>query len=107
MLTWYGEQAVIAARLLGPTEFPEVIPAAPTSSTAMIDAAEALEWYEAELANLSAVVGQAAACGLPGIATQTPVAMREFFKRTSYNEIRVAMGEVGVRSARRLGDDAA
>ena len=107
MLTWYGEQAVIAARLLAPTEFPEVIPAAEVSPTTMIDAADALEWYEAELANLSAAVSQAAACGLPGIAAQIPVAMRHFFKQTAYDEVRVAMGEVGVRSARRLGDDAA
>jgi DNA-binding SARP family transcriptional activator len=107
MLIWYGEQAVIAARLLAPTEFPDVIPASAASPTTMIDAADALEWYEAELANLSAAVRQAAACGLPAIAAQIPVAMRHFFKQTAYDEVRVAMGEVGVRSARRLGDDAA
>jgi DNA-binding SARP family transcriptional activator len=108
MLTWYGEQAVIAARMLAPTtEFPEVIPVPAVSPTTMIDAAGALEWYEAELANLNAAVRQAAACGLPGIAAQIPLAMRHFFQRTAYEEVRVAMSEIGVRSARHLGDDAA
>jgi tetratricopeptide (TPR) repeat protein len=61
----------------------------------------------AELDNLRAAVGLAAARALPRIAAQIPIAMGHFFHRTSYEEIRVAMDEIGVRAARQPGDDAA
>ncbi|MGD0065969.1 MAG: NB-ARC domain-containing protein [Streptosporangiaceae bacterium] len=108
ILHWYAGQAVAAARLLTPAHtLPVLIPAQAASPTTMTDAAEALGWYEAELANLGAAASQAAARGLPAVAAQIPIAMLRFFQLTPYNDACLAMSESGVRSARRLAGDAA
>ena len=102
MLAWYAEQAVAASRLLSPCGmFPVVIPVDAASSEIMTDPAQALAWYEAELANLGAAVGLAAARGRHAIAAQIPIVMRHFFVRTPHAEACVVMSEIGVRSARR------
>jgi DNA-binding SARP family transcriptional activator/tetratricopeptide (TPR) repeat protein len=107
IMRWYGGQAVALNRVLAPaTRFPVVVSGHATPSPITTDPAEALEWYEAELANLGDAASQAADRGLPVVAAQIAVAMWTFFQRTSHAEACVAVSEAGVRGAR-LGDDAA
>ena len=110
MLRWYGEQAVIAGRVLEPERwFPDgplfraPVPAYPSPTLAR--PAQALRWYEAELANLVTATRQAARLGLHDVASQIAFAMRTFFVRTPHREDWPAVSEIGVASARHLGDD--
>jgi DNA-binding SARP family transcriptional activator/tetratricopeptide (TPR) repeat protein len=108
ILHWYAGQAVAAAQLLTPADaLTVVIPAQAVPPTTMTDTAEALGWYEAELANLGDAASQAASRGLDAVAAQIPIAMLRFFQLTSYTEACLAMSESGVRGARRLAGDAA
>jgi tetratricopeptide (TPR) repeat protein len=103
LLTWYGEQAVIAARQLSPDREP--LPSSLPVAVERADPAAALGWYEQERAGLLACAGQAAERGYHSIAVQIAWAMHGFFQRTPYLEDWLALNEVGARSARHLDDD--
>jgi tetratricopeptide (TPR) repeat protein len=110
MLRWYGEQAVLADRVLEPERrFPDnplfrvPTPAHPWPTLA--HPAQALRWYETELANLVTAAQRAASLGLHDVASQIAFAMRTFFIRTPHREDWLAVSEIGVASARHLGDD--
>jgi DNA-binding SARP family transcriptional activator/tetratricopeptide (TPR) repeat protein len=104
MLRWYGEQVVRGALALAPR-----LPASdliPAGVAAMADPAQAIDWYEIELASLRAAVGQAAGLGLHDVVAQIAAAMWAFFIRSPYRDDWVAVTEAGMASARTLGDDA-
>jgi DNA-binding SARP family transcriptional activator/tetratricopeptide (TPR) repeat protein len=109
LLRWYAVRAVAAARTLTPSrDFPLIIPEpAKLSALGIADPAAALSWFEAEQANLAIAARLAASLGQHDIAVQIQVAMWEFFVRTSHAEDCLALSQVGVASARLLGDDAA
>jgi tetratricopeptide (TPR) repeat protein len=71
----------------------------------MTDPVQALDWHETELANLVAAVRQAADLGRPDIAAQIAVASWGFFQRTAHLEDWLAVSQIGVHCAVRLGDD--
>jgi tetratricopeptide (TPR) repeat protein len=108
MLGWYGGQAVIAAEVLAPgRKFPAAVLLRQTAApVAMTEPAQALDWFEAERANLLAAARRAAELGLHDVAAQITVAMWDFFRRTPHVADWLAISEIGVRSARHLGDDA-
>jgi DNA-binding SARP family transcriptional activator/tetratricopeptide (TPR) repeat protein len=106
MLGWYAEQAVAAARVLKPDrQFPVIVPAGAAVPT-MTEPGQALDWYEHELENLVAAVRQAASLSMHQVAAQIPVAMWTFFLRAPHGEDWLAVGLVGLESARKVGDDA-
>jgi DNA-binding SARP family transcriptional activator/tetratricopeptide (TPR) repeat protein len=107
MLRWFGGQAVIAGQVLAPARgFPVIVPVQAAAPAAMTDPAQALDWFETELANLTATTRRAAELGLHDVAAQVALAMWDFFQRTPYVSDWLAVSQAGVRSARRLGDDA-
>jgi tetratricopeptide (TPR) repeat protein len=107
MLRWYGEQAVVAARVLAPARrLPAAVLSQPAIPAGPAEPAQALDWFETELANLVAAVRQAADRGAHDVAAQIAIAMWDFFQRTPYQEDWLAICQAGVNSARHLGDDA-
>lgn len=107
MLGWYGEQAVTAARILAPGRLLPTTVAVPAAApAAMAGLAQALDWYETERASLLAAARRAAALGRHDVAAQIAVAMWDFFQRTPYADDWLAISQIGVSSARQLGDDA-
>jgi DNA-binding SARP family transcriptional activator/tetratricopeptide (TPR) repeat protein len=109
LLRWYAEQAYVTALALTPGRRLPLVVAISEAVQANRPGTEqaALSWYEAELANLTAAVGQAAALGLHEIAVQVAVAMFDFFQRTPYKDEWFAVTQTGVDSARHLPDDTA
>ena len=105
MLRWYGEQAARAGRALV-----DRLPASPLFpgdvSTVMASPAQAIDWFETELANLAAAVRRAADQGWHDIAAQIAAAMWAFFDRSPYWDAWHDITETGVASARDLSDDA-
>jgi DNA-binding SARP family transcriptional activator/Tfp pilus assembly protein PilF len=105
LVTWYGEQTVIAARALAPGgKFPVIIPvpAAPAAPS-MAGPAAAFAWFEAELAGVLLAARHAAGLARHDITAQIAMAVAEFLQRTPYNDTWLAISEAGVDSARRLG----
>ncbi len=106
MLRWYGRQAVIAAQILAPDRtLPGAIGVTGDVPAAMADSTQAYAWYETERASLTAAARQAAALGWHDVCVQIAVAMRDFFRRTPYVDDWLATSQLGVSSARHLGDD--
>jgi DNA-binding SARP family transcriptional activator len=111
MLRWYGETAITAAQVLEPSyRLPAIVLTRATdpapADPALASPRQALGWFEAERAGLVAAAGHAAELGLHLFAVQIAVAMWSFFQRTPYAEDSLATSEIGVSSARHLGDDA-
>jgi tetratricopeptide (TPR) repeat protein len=107
MLRWYGEHTVTAARVLAPTGR---LPASALFQVATLEAmtgpAQALDWYQSELANLTGAVRQAADMGMHDLAAQIAAAMWDFFRRSPHAQDWLVTSEIGVSSARHLGDNA-
>jgi tetratricopeptide (TPR) repeat protein/transcriptional regulator with XRE-family HTH domain len=106
VLTWYLRSAVAAARIISPHR--EEVPLTPPEpgrrplSFPTVD--QALDWCEAERANLVAATRQAAELGWHDIAWKLPVAAMSFFNRRAYWEEWLATHRVALDSARRAGD---
>ena len=106
VLTWYLRSAVAAARIISPHR--EQVPLTPPEpgrrplSFPTVD--QALDWCEAERANLVAATRQAAELGWHDIAWKLPVAAMSFFNRRAYWEEWLATHRVALDSARRAGD---
>ncbi len=103
MLRWYAGQAAAAALAVEPR-----LPASPLFEVigpAMAGQAQAVDWFEAELAALAAVVVQAAALGRPDIVAAIAAAMWAFFIRAPHWDEWLAITVAGVAAARQLGDD--
>ncbi len=106
LLGWYAEQAVRTARVLSPGSLiRSLIPVPPADPEDTSDPEQAHDWFETEQANLVAAVRQAARLGLDEIAAQIAVAMFDFFQRAPYPENRLVVYEIGVASARGVGND--
>jgi hypothetical protein len=106
MLQWYGAQAAAAARVLAPRDRSSVGGLFPAAELVpLAGPAQALDWFETELANLIAAVRQAAGLGLHDVAAGIAAAMWTFFQRSPYPEVWLATSQLGLRSARQLGDD--
>ncbi len=108
LLRWYGDQAVLATWVLEPARrFPAaLLPQPATEPVPLSDPAAALDWYETELPALLAAARQAEREGQHDIAAQIAPAMWDFFQRAPYPQEWIESCELGLRSARHLGDDA-
>jgi DNA-binding SARP family transcriptional activator len=106
ILTWYLHTAEAAATIISPhhTRVPvgQAEQAARPLSFASLEAA--LDWSEAERTSLMAVVRQAAAASMHDIAWRLAAAAMSFFYRRGYWADWVASHQVGLDSARKLGD---
>ncbi len=109
VLTWYLRTADAAQTWINPHE--AHIPLDPldpaVTPPAFADYDQALRWYELEAANLLAAARAAEAAGLDRIAWQLPAVLRSVHMLLNPFEEWLAMGGIGLRAARRLGDRAA
>jgi DNA-binding SARP family transcriptional activator len=105
-LAWYLHTAEAAARIISPQH--ARVPLGPVPDgvepLAFGTLDEALAWCEEQRAGLVAAVGLAAAAGLDEAAWQLPAAAMSFFYRRSHWADWVSTHEVGLASARALGD---
>ena len=107
LLRWYAERAVLTARVLSPGSLIRSLIPVPSPGPAVTsDPEQAHDWFETEQGNLVVAARQAAGLGLDNIAAQIAVAMFDFFQRAPYPENRPVVYEIGVASARKVGDDA-
>jgi tetratricopeptide (TPR) repeat protein len=107
LLRWFAEQAVAAWAALAPASRLPVIMTLSGEQEVIAAPEQALDWYESELTNLVTAVRQAADLGLHDVAAQIAAAMWGFFRRTPYLEDWIAVSQIGVDSARRLGHEGA
>ncbi len=106
VLTWYLHTADAAARIISPNHArvpvgrlgPAMRPLAFTSLE------EALDWAEAERASLVALTRQAAASGEQDFAWRLPAAAMSFFYRRGHWADWITTHEIGLQSAREIGD---
>lgn len=105
-LLWYLHTADSAAQALAPQRTRENLigkPAAVESLTFETHE-EALEWFEAERANLVDAVSRAALTSNDDIAWRLPVALWDFFNLRKHWADWIATSHTGLGSARRTGD---
>jgi DNA-binding SARP family transcriptional activator len=109
ILSWYLHAAEAAALLISPnhTTVPVGQPEPGTHLMAFASLEEALDWSDAERASLVAATRQAAASGLHDIAWRLPAAAMSFFYRRSHSADWIGTHEIGLASARELGDQLA
>ena len=106
VLTWYLHTMEAAARIISP-QHTRVPLDAPPRLVRPLDFAtldEALNWCEAERPRLVAAVRLAAESGLHEIAWKMPAAAMSFFYRRSHWTNWVATHQIGLSSAREMGD---
>lgn len=106
VLDWYLHTAVAAERWLRPHRppFELVEPAAPVTPVTFADNQEAVRWCELEQANLIAAIDAAAADELHEHAWQLALAMSSFCYVGKRRPEWISTSEIGLRSARELGD---
>jgi DNA-binding SARP family transcriptional activator len=106
VLTWYLHSMEAAARVISPqhTRVPLDLPPPGVRPLEFSSLDDALTWCEAERARLVAAVRLAAESGLHQIAWKLPAAAMSFFYRRSHWTNWVATHEIGLASARRVGD---
>ncbi len=106
VLTWYLHTAEAAARVISPHHTRVLLDAGDlvVSPLAFGSLEEALGWCETERADLVSATRQAAMCGLHELAWKLPAAAMSYFYRTSHWANWVTTHEVGLDSARKLGD---
>jgi tetratricopeptide (TPR) repeat protein len=106
VLTWYLHSMEAAARVISPqhTRVPLDLPPAGVRPLEFSSLDDALTWCEAERARLVAAVRLAAESGLHQIAWKLPAAAMSFFYRRSHWTNWVATHEIGLASARQVGD---
>jgi DNA-binding SARP family transcriptional activator/Flp pilus assembly protein TadD len=106
LLTWYLHSTEAAARVISPqhTRVPLDPPPAEVRPLGFATLDGALNWCEAERARLVAAVRLAAESGLHQIAWELPAAAMSFFYRRSHWINWVATHQIGLASARQVGD---
>jgi tetratricopeptide (TPR) repeat protein len=106
ILSWYLLTAEAAAMMISPnhTSVPVGRPLPGIRPLAFTSVESALNWCEAERASLVAATRQAADSGLHDIAWRLPAAALSFFYRRSHWADWIACHEIGLASARALGD---
>ena len=109
VLTWYLHTTEAAARVISPQH--TRVPLGPAPDTvrqlSFTELDDALAWCEEERAGLVAATRLAAAHGLHEIAWKLPAAAMSFYYRRSHWGDWVTTHEVGLASARVLGDQRA
>ena len=106
VLTWYLHAVAAMARIVSPHR--DEVPLGPLGpecrppSFSTVD--QALDWCEAERANLVAATQQASGRGMDDVAWKLPVAALSFFNRRIYRAEWVSTHRTGLDSARRAGD---
>jgi DNA-binding SARP family transcriptional activator len=106
LFAWYLHAAEAARALVDPQRIQifDFHPLPPESVVPQfVDYRQALVWFEAERANLVAVVRAAAARGLPVVAWQLPWVLLSFFYRRSYRQDWITAYRAGLDAARELG----
>jgi tetratricopeptide (TPR) repeat protein len=109
ILSWYLHTTEATARIISPHHI-RVPVGDPEPGTRPLDFGsleEALDWCEAERPNLLAATQQAADSGLHDIAWRLAAAAMSFFYRRSHWEDWGSTHEVGLSSAREMGDQLA
>jgi DNA-binding SARP family transcriptional activator/tetratricopeptide (TPR) repeat protein len=106
ILSWYLHTTEAAARVISPnhTRVPVGDPGPGIKPLVFGSLEAALDWSEAERASLVAATRQAAQAGLHDIAWQLPAAAMSFFYRRSHWADWVLTHQIGLASARTLGD---
>jgi DNA-binding SARP family transcriptional activator len=104
MFRWYRDQAMTAARTLAPGRRLPIAAVTESTTLTLSDPGQALDWFGTERASLTAATKQAAELGMHDLAAQIAAAMWGFFQRTPHTEDWLRTSEIGVDSARHLGD---
>jgi len=106
VLTWYLHTAEATARVISPhhTRVPLDPPPPDVHPLGFTSLSEALQWCEAKRAGLLAATRLAAGRGLHEIAWKLPAAAMSFYYRRSHWADWVSTHEIGLASARVLGD---
>jgi DNA-binding SARP family transcriptional activator len=106
ILTWYLRSAEAAATIISPhhTRVPVGEADSAVGPLSFASPEAALDWCEAERANLLAATRQAAAEGQHDIAWRLPAAAMSYYYRRSQWADWIAAHEIGLSSAKRLGD---
>ncbi|MFI0771456.1 ATP-binding protein [Streptomyces melanosporofaciens] len=106
VLVWYLHSADAAQTWINPQEahIPLDPPGDDLTPASFADYEEAMRWYEAERGNLLAATRAAGEAGLEVIAWQLPAVLRSVHMLLNPFEEWLAMGRIGLRAARRLGD---
>ena len=106
VLDWYLHTMVAAERLLRPHRppFDLVEPVAAVTPAVFTDNQDAMRWCEAEQATLIAAIDDAAAHGLHEHAWQLALALSSYCYVGKRRREWLATSEIGLRSARVLGD---
>jgi DNA-binding SARP family transcriptional activator/Tfp pilus assembly protein PilF len=109
ILGWYVQTVDAVAQLVSPYRYRIPLPdPEPASRPLTFDRAEqALNWCEAERANLVAATRQAALTGQHELAWRLPVAALSFFNRRTYWADWVETHRIALASARSTGDQRA
>jgi tetratricopeptide (TPR) repeat protein/transcriptional regulator with XRE-family HTH domain len=105
-LTWYLHTVVAMTKIVSPhrEQVPLAPPELPVPPLAFPTVDEALNWCEAERANLVAATLQAANYGLHEIAWKLPVAALSFFFRRACWTEWITTHRIALASARQAGD---
>ena len=106
ILSWYLHTAEAAARTISPNHarVPVGDPGPGITPLTFSSLEAALDWSEAERANLVAATRQASGNGLNDLAWRLPAAAMSFFYRRSHWADWVLTHDIGLASARKLGD---
>ncbi|TJZ53021.1 tetratricopeptide repeat protein [Streptomyces piniterrae] len=109
VLNWYLHTADAAQTWINPHEAHILLDPPDVGVAPLIfsDYDEALNWYELERANLLAAARAAEEAGLDRAAWQMAAVLRSIHMLLSPFEEWLAMGQIGLRAAGRLGDRAA
>jgi tetratricopeptide (TPR) repeat protein len=106
VLSWYLHTADAAARIISPhhARVPVGTPDAGITPLPFASLEEALDWAETERACMVAATRQAADSGQHDIAWRLPAATMSFFYRRGHWADWITTHEIGLNSARKLGD---
>jgi DNA-binding SARP family transcriptional activator len=104
ILSWYLHTAEAAAAVISPYHARVPVGESQIDPLSFASLEDALDWSDAERANLVAANRQAADYGLHDIAWQLAAASMSFFYRRSQWADWIETHETGLESARKLGD---
>jgi DNA-binding SARP family transcriptional activator len=103
MLTWYCQRAIAADRAHAQSAA-AYSPSGADPAAAFPSPREALDWCEAERANLVIAARRAAELDMPGIAARLAAALSSFFQRRPYQDDWRDTHETGLECASDTGD---
>jgi tetratricopeptide (TPR) repeat protein len=104
VITWYARTAGSAVDVVFPHARRVFFGQDDIGPLTFADRAQALEWYEAERANLVAATRTASENGLHRIAWQLPALLRSVYASRNEFDAWLTTGRIGLDSARQAGD---